>query len=96
MAVIATYTVAAEAAVFDQTVTLDPTAVPKKAVQVETFSVPGLTTTMQLIVSAPALEAALFIVGARVSATDTLELSIWNTGATNINPASQSFVIKGF
>ena len=96
MAVIATFTVFADAALFSQDATLDPTTVPKRSVQVETYTVSGLTTDMKLIVTAPSLEAGLFIIDARVLAVDSLELKFWNSTNANINPASQTFSIKGF
>jgi hypothetical protein len=96
MAVIGTFPVFADAALFTTAASLDPTTVPKRAVQVETFPVTGLTTDMQLIVDAPALEAGLFLIGAEVSATDTLKLTFWNSKNMNINPALQTFNIKAF
>jgi len=96
MAVIGTFPVFADAALFIATPTLDPTTVPKKAIQVETFAVAGLDTTMRLIVDAPSLEAGLFLIGAEVSAADTLKLTFWNSTNGNINPAAQIFAIKGF
>lgn len=96
MPIIGTFPVVADAAVFDATVQLDPAIVPKKAVQVETFTISGLTSNMRVIVDAPTLESGLFLLDAEASATDTLKLTFWNNTNAPINPASQDFVIKAF
>lgn len=76
-------------------VTLNPSAVSANSVSRETFTVSELTTDMNVVVSAPSLEAGLFLIQARVTAANTLELSIWNTTGAEVNPASQAFNVVG-
>ena len=77
--------------------TIDPTSVNAGSVSVETFSVTGLgDETNAVYVQAPSLEAGLFIVGAKITDLNTLELSIWNSTGAPVDPASQTIKILVF
>jgi hypothetical protein len=73
-------------------ITLNPGNVVAGATSAKTFTVTGLTTDMVPIVTAPNLEAGVYLVGpAWVSATNTLKLIFWNTTGADVDPASQVF-----
>jgi hypothetical protein len=97
MAIIFTHSLATGALPqFDSAEVLDPTTVPKKSTQRETFSVTGLTTAMKPLVRAPALESGLTILSADVPAVDTLAIDFINPTNAPIDPASQTFEITAF
>jgi hypothetical protein len=97
MAIIFTHSLATNALPrFNSTETLDPTAVPKKSTQRETFPVTGLTTDMKPLVRAASLEAGLTILSADVPAVDTLALDFMNPTNAAIDPALQAFDITAF
>lgn len=87
---------------YDQSVTLDPASIPSYANQTESFTttedplLAGLTTDMKPLVKAPALESGLFILDARVSAPDTLEIDFQNFTGSAVDPASQTFEVTAF
>jgi len=55
-----------------------------------TFTAPGAKTDNSMVfITMPSLETNLGIVGARVSAANTIEVRIFNPTAGAINPASQ-------
>lgn len=81
---------------FAQQVTLDPSSINANSVSVETFTVTGVNLDTQYKVDALSLDAGLFILGARPTAANTLEISIWNSTNGSVNPASQTFRIVGF
>lgn len=80
---------------FAQQVTLDPSSINANSVSVETFTVTGVTLDTMYRADGLSLEAGLFILGARPTAANTLELSIWNSTNAAVNPASQTFRIVG-
>lgn len=60
----------------------------------ETFAVPGLQTRDMVFVNIPStLDNGLGIVGARVSAADTLALRVMNTTGDAINAASATYTL---
>jgi len=80
---------------FAQAVTLDPANIPPNSTNVETFTVKGLQTSMNVKVDAPELEAGVLLISSRVSAKNTLELAFINLTESAINPASQTFNVIG-
>jgi hypothetical protein len=103
MAVTGTYPITVPASPrYDESLTLDPSSIPAFANQTESFTVAddanlaGLTTDMKPLVKAPSLESGLFIIGARVSAADTLEIDFQNFTGSPVDPASQTFEVTAF
>jgi hypothetical protein len=97
MAVIFTHSLSTNALPrFNSSEILDPTSVPKKSTQRETFSVTGLTTDMKPLVRAASLEAGLTILSVDVPAIDTLAIDFINPTNAPIDPASQTFEITAF
>lgn len=79
---------------FVQTATLNPSSITANSRATETFTVNGLRLNQMVpIVHAPSLETGLTLVNSRITADDTLELTIDNNTGSAINPASQSFEI---
>ena len=74
-------------------VTLNLSNIPAGQTSVETFTVTGLKTRFFILVNAPNLETGVKVVAARVSAADTLELTITNFTGAAVNPASQVFYL---
>lgn len=75
------------------TATLDPTTVGANNTSEQTFSVPGLATTDIVTVNKPSHDAGLGIVGARVSAQDTLAITFMNTTGAGIDPPEEDYFI---
>ena len=73
--------------------TLTPVAVAAGAIASQTFTVTGLATTDLVIVSPPADDAGLALVGARVTAADTLSLRYLNNTAGPLTPTAGTFLI---
>lgn len=77
--------------------TINPSAINAGSVSVETFTVTcGADEANIPYVVAPSLDAGLFIVGAKFTDLNTLELSIWNSTGGSVNPASQTVKILVF
>jgi hypothetical protein len=74
-------------------VELDPASVAASTVMRQTFTVTGLTTNDVVIVNPPALIAGLEVVNARVTATDTLQITFWNTTGAPIDAGVQTYLI---
>ena len=74
-------------------VTFNPASVGANTVSRQTVSVPGLTTNDIILVNPPALTAGLELIGFRVSATDTVTLTFWNSTAGAIDEASGTYLI---
>lgn len=97
MAASTSYNGFSSVAKFAQSVVIDAASVPASSVSVETFSVPGLDpTNMVVLVNAPDLVAGLTLIGSRISAKDTLELSIQNNTGGALNPVSQNMYVIAF
>lgn len=76
------------------TVTLSPSSVANATSAEQTFTMTGLLTTDYVYVNKPTAQAGLGIVGARVSAADTLAITFMNATAATITPtASQSYIV---
>lgn len=77
--------------------TLSPSAVSANTTAEQTFTVPGLRLSSDMIgaVSKPTAQAGLGIVGWRVSANDTLAITFSNNTGSSITPtASQVYQIQ--
>lgn len=70
------------------TPTLSPVAVAANTTAEQTFTVTGLTTNDLVFVKKPTAQAGLGIVGARVSAADTLAVTFSNNTAAPITPTA--------
>jgi hypothetical protein len=74
--------------------TLSPVAVAINTTAEQTFTVPGLAVGDFVSISKPTAQAGLGIVGARVSAANTLAITFSNNTAGSITPtASQVYLI---
>ena len=62
----------------------------------ETTTVPGLTTDMMVFVNKPSLEAGIGVVGARVSAANTLILTIMNSTGSAVDAGSETYKLFWF
>lgn len=81
---------------FVQEVTLNPGNVPASSTSVETFTITGIRLNTMYHVDALSMEAGISVLGARPTATNTLEITFFNPTVAAINPASQTFRIIGF
>jgi hypothetical protein len=72
----------------------DPSSVAANTKVRQTFIVVGLTTNDIITVNPPALTAGLDLIGARVSATDTIELVFWNSTGAAIDEGAGTYLIK--
>ncbi len=81
---------------FASNVAINPSSINASSVSVETFTINGINTDTSYNVDMPSLDAGVFIVGCRPTATNTLEISFWNSTLGAINPASQDARIIGF
>lgn len=73
---------------------LTPSAVSANTTAEQTFTVTGLGTNDIVFVNKPTAQAGLGIVGARVSATDTLAITFSNNTAGAITPtAGETYTI---
>jgi len=76
-------------------VTLSPSQVSANTTAEQTFTVPGLQTTDMVSVQKPTAQAGLGIVGARVSAPNTLAITFVNVTESGITPtASQTYIVR--
>lgn len=79
------------------TPSLSPVSVAANTAAEQTFSVPGLLTTDVITVIKPTAQAGLGIVGARVSAADTLAITFSNNTAAPIVPtATETYLVLAF
>ncbi len=62
----------------------------------QTITVPGLSTDMYVMVNKPSLDAGIGIVNARVSAKDTLALTVMNSTASGVDAASETYKLLWF
>ena len=77
------------------TVTLSPSSVANATSAEQTFTMTGLLTTDYVYVNKPTAQAGIGIVGARVSAADTLAITFMNATAATVTPtASQKYVVN--
>mgnify|MGYP001570251264 CR=1 FL=1 len=72
---------------------LDPASVAANTVVRQTFTVSGLTVEDVINVNPPALTAGLEILNCRVTATDTIQITFWNSTGAPIDAGSQTYLI---
>jgi hypothetical protein len=78
-------------------ITLSPSAINGNSTSRETYTVNGLATDMCLYVNQISTQAGLFLLGARVSAANTLQLDWWNSNVGSITPTtSQEIRVVAF
>lgn len=76
------------------TVTLSPAQVAANTTAEQTFTVPGAKVGDYVYVNKPSAQAGLGIVGARVSATNTVGITFSNNTGAGITPtASEAYLI---
>lgn len=75
------------------TPSITPASVAAATVAEQTFTVAGLTTADKVIVNPPAIANATGIVGARVSAADTLAIRFVNPTAGALTPSSGTYTV---
>jgi hypothetical protein len=73
---------------FQHQVTLSPASVAANTSAEQTFTVPGLTVGGVVYVNKPTAQAGLGIVGARISANNTLAITFGNFTASPIVPTA--------
>ena len=82
--------------VYNTTATLSPAAVGAATTAEQTFTVTGLAVGDVVFVNKPSAQAGLGIVGARVSAANTLAITFANVTVASITPtASEVYRIGG-
>lgn len=77
-------------------ITVDLGSVAANTTEEETTTVVGLTTDMMVFVNKPSLDAGIGIAGARVSAKDTLILTVVNSTAGAVDAASETYKLFWF
>jgi hypothetical protein len=75
---------------------LTPASVGAATIAEQTFTVTGLTTADKVIVNPPAIANATGIVGARVSAADTLAIRFANPTAGALTPTAGTYTVLAF
>lgn len=78
------------------TATINPAAVGAATSAEQTFTVTGLAVGDIPVVVKPTGTAGVGIVGARVSAANTLALTFMNATAGSVDPASETYTILAF
>lgn len=79
------------------TAALTPSLVGANTTAEQTFTVTGLTTSDVVAVNKPTAQAGLGIVGARVSATNTLAITFSNNTGSGITPtAAETYKVLAF
>jgi hypothetical protein len=77
--------------------TVSPAQVNANTTASQTFTVQGLTTDMLVVVNQVSPTAGVWMLGARVSAANTLQVDFQNTTGGNLTPtASQEFRVVAF
>lgn len=78
------------------TAALTPVSVAANTTAEQTFTVPGLPASSQVVVNKPTVTAGLGIGGARVSAANTLAINFINNTASAIVPPAETYTIASF
>jgi len=77
-------------------IVVDLGSVAANTTEEETVTVPGLTTDMYVMVNKPSLDAGIGIAGARVSAKDTLILTVVNSTGSGVDAGSETYKLFWF
>lgn len=80
---------------FTASVTFDPASVTNGTTAEQDVTVAGILPGYHYHVQAPDLEAGVIITGARCVTKGTLKIRFGNITAAPINPASQTFIVRG-
>lgn len=75
---------------------LAPVAVVANTSTEQTFNVTGLVASSSVVVNKPSFQAGLAVVGARISAANTLAITFQNNTAASITPNAESYVVGNF
>ncbi|MDP3869181.1 hypothetical protein [Phenylobacterium sp.] len=78
------------------TASLNVTEVAANTSAEQTFTITGLKVGDYVMVNKPSASAGLGVVGARVSAADTLAITFMNATASGIDPAAETYSIFWF
>lgn len=81
---------------FMQSVTIDIGNIVAPGSLEVTATVNGLRTDMIPFIAASALNAGLYITGAKISANNTLKFLVQNASGADVNPSSMSFNVIGW
>lgn len=73
--------------------TINLSAIGATSYSTQTFTVEGLNTNDIVVVNPPVLTAGLYLLSYRVSATDTISLTLYNSTGGSIDEASAMFKI---
>lgn len=92
----AAFSLAVAPVMSDTSVALDPVSVAANTTAEQTFTVPGLVAGQPISVDPPAPTPGLGIVGARVSAANTLAINFSNSTGAAINPIAGNYVLGYF
>ena len=77
-------------------VTIDPASVNANTSVEQTFTVPGLQVGDMVVTNKPTTTVGLTVGGFRVSAANTLAMTLGNLTGSAINPASERYMILVF
>jgi hypothetical protein len=77
-------------------VVIDLGSVAANTTEEETATVPGLTTDMMVFVNKPSLDAGIAVCNARVSANDTLILTVVNSTGSAVDAGSETYKLFWF
>ena len=77
-------------------ITLDPAALGTATSAEETFTVNGVKVGDLVFINKPSATAGVGIVGARVSAENTIGITFMNATAATVNPASETYSLIVF
>lgn len=72
---------------------IDLASIGATSYSTQSFTVTGLSTNDVVLVNTPALTAGLYLISYRVSAADTLSLTLYNSTAGSIDEAAAVFKI---
>lgn len=75
--------------------TIDPAAIAANTSAEQTFTVTGLLVDHVVTVNKPTATAGIGIVGARVSAANTLAITFMNSTGGALNPGSETYSVVG-
>lgn len=75
-----------------QNLVISPSAIPGNTTARETYTLNGLQTDMAVVVNQLTVTAGVYLIGARVSAANTLQLDWWNSTGGSLTPTASQTV----
>lgn len=84
----------AHSPIFYAAFTANPGNITSGAFLEVTVTVTGLTTDMLPNVVGPNLEAGIYVLGAKITAANTLKFLLYNSTVGAVDPASQTFFVR--